>query len=553
MKRIHLWLSKHQRYVWLEYSALALVILLPLLLPGYILTLDLVFTPHSVWPQEITNTYPLQIILWMLHLIIPGDVIEKMILFSILLLSGVGMHLLVKSLSVGKSLLPFWNIATYFAGIFYMINPFVYSRFMAGQWMVLLGYALLPFLVRSLFSFLKLPTWKNSGILGLWITLIIGVSLHHIGIVIVLFLSIVGAGLFRYWRDRTAFKRFSGGVAMVIGVVIIFSGYWLIPAISGCGTISKSVTSFNDGHFSAFATNSSGVLGAFGEVIRLQGFWVEARDLYVLPQSLVPLWGLVILLLWGLVVIGGFKAWRSHRFVILFGLICITSGVLLAGTPLIEQVSKILPYVDGYREPHKLVNLIVLGYALLGAFGVAYMQKWAKRRYGNGSLNLVGALCLCLPIIITPTMLWGFGGQLTPRQYPQEWNTLNKKLKADLPEGNRVLFLPWHQYATYSFSGGRIIANPAQKFFEVPVVISDEPEFQNISPTTPNDEKRRIAAALRQPDHLADVLKDLGVEYVILAKEQDSEKYDFLNHMTDFHSVNENDKLKLYKVEVKDE
>ena len=94
--RLLKWIRSEKRLVWVEYSVLSFIILLPLLLPGYILTLDLVFTPNFAWPTELTNTYPLEMVLWIIHWILPGDVIEKIILFSILLLSGVGMHQLVR-------------------------------------------------------------------------------------------------------------------------------------------------------------------------------------------------------------------------------------------------------------------------------------------------------------------------------------------------------------------------------------------------------------------------------------------------------------------------
>jgi len=57
------WLRDEKRIIWFEYSALALAVLLPLLLPGFILTLDMVFTPHIGFPTDVSNTYPLQLLL----------------------------------------------------------------------------------------------------------------------------------------------------------------------------------------------------------------------------------------------------------------------------------------------------------------------------------------------------------------------------------------------------------------------------------------------------------------------------------------------------------
>lgn len=549
MQRLRQWASKGRRLIWLEYSALALFILLPLLPFGYILTLDLVFTPHAAWPQQITNTYPLQAILWALQNILPGDIVEKLVLFSILLLSGVGAHLLVSSLRVEKKLRTFWGVAAYFAGILYMINPFTYSRFMAGQWMVLLGYALLPFFVGSSVAFLRDPSWKRGSVLGLWSALLLTMSLHHAGMLVVIILWVLVVGVWHYRQDSHLLKRFVGGLALAGGAFTILSGYWLIPALLGCGTIGKSIASFDNAHFMAFATNGSGSLGALGEVVRLQGFWAEAQNLFALPQALVPAWGILFLVVWLLVVFGGIKAWRTHRLIISLGCVLIGAGVVVSATPFLQWVGGFIPFVNGYREPHKFVNLVALGFILLGAFGVAYFLEWVRRKRGEVAVRVATVVCLCLPLVLTPTMFWGFSGQLAPRAYPLEWESMNQRIKQEIPDGKRVLFLPWHQYAIYSFSGSRIIANPAQKFFEAPTIVSDEPEFRDVPPTVPNDEKRRISAALSRPESLRRLLADLNVEYIILANEQDAKKYEYLNRLDGIRLVDTNEKLKLYRVE----
>ena len=536
MKKFMKWLRDERHIVWGEYGILALLIMAPLLLSGYILTLDLVFTPRLSWPTELTNSSPFEAVLWSLNFILPSDVIEKIILFLILVLSGAGMHRLI--LQFRSADVSIWRWAAYFAGVFYMINPFTYSRFMAGQWMVLAGYALLPFFVASLLKLLAKPSMKRAIKTALWIMGITVVSLHHVGMLVLLAVLIIGMGAWQYrGAKRRQLIKYAG---LSIGVSIVVSSFWWLPMLLGLSGAGRAIADFNQTDAMAFAT-SGGALGSIGDVIRLQGFWAEAQKLFVLPQAVVPVWGLVVLPLWILVIIGAIKSWRRHRLVIVIAGGSMVLGIILAATPIITWVAQAMPLFSAYREPHKFVNLVAFGYAILGAFGLAYIVTWVEKKKGGPISQGVIFAGLLLPIIITPTMLWGFAGQLAPRHYPSEWYALNKELN------DKTLFLPWHQYMKYEFSG-RIIASPVEKFFSAPVVASDDPEFQGVSPTVPNAEKKEINEALKRPEVLSDVLRKYNFKRVVLLKEDDYKKYDYLNQLKGVHLLNENARLKLYEV-----
>jgi hypothetical protein len=542
------WLRNERRTLWIEYGGLALVILLPLVVPGYILTLDLVMTPHFAWPSELTNTFPLQAALWALHFILPGDVIEKLLLFVILLFSGVGMHLLMRTVNAKAKFTPeVWRIAVYFGGIFYMINPFTYSRFMAGQWMFLLGYAMVPFFLRALLKFFSAPAPKALVSLAVWAFAIVSASIHHIGILLLLSVAVPTlASVLGYWRNAAHIRQYALWSGIGLLSLAIVNAYWLVPAATGQGSLGVAVASMNDVHFKAFATNGTGAFGAVGAVIRLQGFWVEARQLYVLPQAMAPAWGILFLLIWSLVAIGAIKALRSYRLLVSLAISAVAAGIILSATPLVAWLSHGVPFMAGYREPHKFASLIALGYAMLGVFGTAFAIQWAGRRFKETGEQAATVACLLLPIAVTPTMLWGFAGQLSPRQYPSEWYDMNRIIKT-LPAADRILFLPWHQYMNYSFSG-RIIANPAAKFFEAPMIVADNPEFMNLPPTQPNPDTEAIAAVIHAPSRLLSVLRTHHVRYILLADEGDARTYASLDTLSGLRIVAKNARLKLYEV-----
>jgi hypothetical protein len=522
--------------VWLEFSGLALIILLPLLLPGYILTLDLVFAPHVPAPDITASSFLLEGILWLLYRVLPGDIVEKLVLFGSLLIAGVGMYAFIQVLPRPQVTTYTWRLMSYIAGIFYTVNPFIYARIMAGQWMIVLGYALLPFFLVSIIQFLRSPSLKTSLIVAAWMIAISTVSLHYIGIAFIL--GIICVMLF---SKRTLLAAYSKWGAVAFGVWMTANLYWIVPLLVGNNEAAQSISHFDESHFTAFET-----VGGVLSVLQLQGFWVEARQLFLLPQKIMPLWGLFIILLWALVVYGTVKAWQSkHKRIVIMSSTSIVLGILLAASPIVEWMSQYIPFMAGYREPHKLTTLVVVGYCVLLACGGAYVLEKLKRKSSKLRDGTIIGLFL-LPILITPTMLGGFAGQLVPRSYPPEWYEVNIMLKQD-PHVRRVLFLPWHQYANYSFSG-RIIANPAQKFFEVPVIISDDPDFKNISPTLPNKEKEQLTQVLAARQLPLQLLKKTNITHVMLAKEQDWDSYKTILTSAAFVSYYENDKLLLYKV-----
>ena len=250
---------------------------------------------------------------------------------------------------------------------------------------------------------------------------------------------------------------------------------------------------------------------------------------------------------WALVIAGAITFWRLRPLPVKFTIVCIVVGVVLASTPLIHWASQFLPLVAGYREPHKFAALVALGYAVLAAFGAVAIAQKAKEGWQR---TVVWGVLVVMPIALTPTMLGGFGGQLQPRQYPVQWYEANELLKQEMDKGEKVLILPWHQYSEYHFTQ-RIVANPAEVFFEVPAVASDDPEFKRLPPTTPNSDKRDIARALQDRSLLVDVLARQNIRYVVLMKEQDFDEYRYLDNVANLKKVQDNNVLSIYKREEK--
>jgi hypothetical protein len=536
---------------WIFYSVLALLVLLPLLKPGFVLTLDMVFTPRLRMPAGVSSSYVLHAVLRVLNMILPGDVLEKVLLFAIFLLAGMGMHRLVRFLN-GPKATASGTAGAYFAGIFYTINPFTYDRLMAGQYNVLFGYALLPWFLRALLVFLKRPGRRQSAAVAAWAVAVSIVSIHAIGAMAIL--AITGFGL-RIWQRRTnkpqLGKLLKFGL-LSLAIFVAASSYWLAPLALGKGSTADTIASFSGGDQQAFATLGGSALGKLLHVARLQGFWAEDRALYALPQTHVPTWNLLALMIWALVIAGAIRGWRAGgRFEVRLLATSMLVAAIVAIGPLNGWLAGHLPLFAGYREPQKFVAIIALSYALFGAWGVAALLDYSKRQMNTAvGFAATAGLVLLLPLAFCVTMLWGCNGQLTARSYPADWYTVNRRLDSD--RGNfQTLFLPWHLYMYFDFAG-RIIASPAPGFFDKPIIVSDNPEFKDAAAAGSTAAKRRLDRILPRAAHgrrLGAELAPLNVKYVLLARDGDYQKYAYLDRQNDLKIVARSATMDLYRNE----
>ena len=114
-----------------------LVVLGPLLSRGYVLTYDMVFSPHAhIALQSIRegrglySALPMQTLTLLLNQLLPGDVIQKLYLYAIFFAAIYTMYRCLPLASRSARLT---------AGLMYALNPFTYDRLMAGHWLFLLA------------------------------------------------------------------------------------------------------------------------------------------------------------------------------------------------------------------------------------------------------------------------------------------------------------------------------------------------------------------------------------------------------------------------------
>jgi hypothetical protein len=483
----------------------------------------MVFTPHIRYPHAVNNSYLFYTLLHVLNYVLPSQIIQKLLLFGIFIAAGVSMHRLMQYMHHKPGAL-----APYTAGIFYAINPFTYDRLMAGQYGVLLGYAFLPAFAKALLGFVRQPTRRTGWVVGLWAAGISILSIHALGLMI--FLTMLAIGLvsskMRLW---TAARQLGQAGAWGLGLFLVLSSYWLVPLALGKGSTAAQLSQFSAQDTVAFATVGDSAISKLSNVIRLQGFWAEDQGQFRLAQDVIAPWGLLVLVLWIVVVAGLVQTWRRRqRLVVTFASGCIVLGIML-GSGLCSSTLGQLPLFGGFREPEKFVALTALGYSIGFGFGAAGLVRRLLAERSVGPAWVTSGAALLFPFIITPVIVWGGNSQLTASQYPAGWFAANRLLNQD-HSNFQTLFLPWHLYMDYGFAG-RIIASPAPDFFDKPVVVSDNPEFDGAAPAQPTTTKQQLDKLLpnaAQHSDMAAQLTRLRVKYILLAHEDDYANYTYL-------------------------
>lgn len=519
------WLTTPYSKALAVYAAAAAIVLTPLLQPGFVLTLDMVFTPHLRMPTHLNNSYLFYTLLHIVNYTLPAQIIQKLLLFGIFTAAGMSMHWLMRNMEDKPS-----TFGPYAAGLLYAINPFTYDRLMAGQYGILLGYALLPCFVLALLRCVRHPSRRAGFIAGVWAVVISIFSIHALGLLIIMTVM-AGALLLVRMRSGLYARQLAVAGAWGIGLFVLLSSYWLVPLALGKGSTAVQLAQFSAQDSVAFATVGDSAVGKLSNVIRMQGFWAENQGQFLLPQDVIGPWGLLALALWIIVIAGFVQAWRhGQRLIVAFCGVLIVLGITL-GSGVWSSAFGHLPFFGGFREPQKFVALVALGYSLGLGFGASELVRRLRAERSFGAAWVAAAATLLFPFMFTPTMVWGAHGQLKPRAYPAAWFTANQLLDKD--HGNfQTLFLPWHLYMQYGFAG-RIIASPAPAFFNKRVIVSDDPEFKGAAPAQPTATTQQLDKLLPNASSRNDLGTQLAkhnIKYVLLAHDNDFADYTYLHH-----------------------
>lgn len=528
---MNLELRKHIHLIF--YLILSLVILSILLKPGYLLSLDMIFGPnpnldfYGFGGLAFGGGIWLSSLIQLCSSVAPTWVIQKLFLLLIFFLSGVSAHSLIETKSKGPR---------YFAGILYMINPFIYVRLLAGHWVILLAYAITPFAIKYFLKFLKDPSRQNT--LKILIPLVfISISSHVLVLTLLAFLIIF---CFKAAELRSGIKKVVPRLIPLALAFLALNAYWVVPLATAKETPVQQLT---DRGLFVFAPHGEGLSIPYS-LATMYGFW---RGGYTYTKDIFPAWHLFFIVILFLTVHGFISNYRDRKAQSLaaIGLISffLAMGALGPLRPLFENFT----LLRGFRDSQKFVGLLVLSYACLGALGVNSLLSHFKRNNRKVLSISIVAIALATPIAYNFTQ-FGFWGQLQPTDYPADWYRSNEILNADNQDFN-VLFLPWHLYMDFKFvpNQDKRIANPAPSFFDKPVTYGQNIEVPGIYTQSTNPGQRYVESILSSGSISGENLRLLNVKYVMLVKEVDWAWYRDMLEGSDLEPVFDSENLVLYK------
>lgn len=494
-------------------ALLTVAVLAPLLVRGgYALVGDMVFVPRQPWKAAwwggdgaLPRAVPMDALVSILTQVLPGWVLQRVLLVGAFLLGGLGVARLVRALR------PDAGLAVLAAVTLHLWNPWVHDRLAMGQWAILTGYLLLPY--AALAGHRVRTEGVRAGGPGLVLALTAaGVCSPASGLMAVL----TAVVLVVPHRRGTAATLAAGAVANLP---------WLVPALAATG-----VRVSTDGVFAAFAPRAESSLGVLASLLGLGGSWKTA---VAAPErgSAVTV-GLAVLLT--LACLAGAALARRRRddaarttvdrlaVLALLALAIALLPVLPGGAGVLDDLGGTVPGVALFRD----VQRYLAPAALLLAVGAAELVRDLLDRAGPGreSLRAAAGLVVVAPVLFLPSLAGG-AGALDPVDYAPGWDAVAERLAA--ADDPVTVVLPWEgNYRGFPWNPEHAVLDPAPRYLPGTVVIDDrlvlEQDRRTVVVPSEDPAVRAVETALAEPTPplRAAALTALGVTHVLLEMPQ---------------------------------
>jgi hypothetical protein len=437
----------------------ALVVLGPALRPGYVLVGDMVFVPRlridgnliglsSTTPRAV----PSDAVVALLSAVLPGQVVQKLVLFAVLLAAGVGAGLVVRMGAIGTS-------AATAAAVW---NPYVGERLAAGQWAVLVGYAALPWVLRGAWEWGAVSSGDRSTTARrAWLRVAVPVVLGSLGgppawflvVLVALVGWVVGA------RARVLYR----GGALLGGLLLLLALPWAVPAlIRPGGTVANASGA-------VFAPRADTPFGLLVSILTGGGIWNSdvvpaGRD--TIPGAVAGC-ALLVLGVSGLVV-------ARRRVALAAGL----AGVLGLALALLVALPDVGPALAGWsatallRDGARQVGPWVVAMSVgVGVAVDAVAQRRGVWRVAGG-IGPAVALAL-LPVATSASMGWGLAGRLAPVDYPHDYAQVAARVAGPSAAG-AVVVVPFEAYRRAAWNRERSALDPLPRWLPAVTVASSD-------------------------------------------------------------------------------
>lgn len=468
------------------------------------------FTPAVWgWLAPTPRVVPSDAVLVLAGKVLTASVAQKAMLLALLVCASLGALALLRRW-VEAPVHPVGVVATVLLAQW---NPFVAERLVIGQWTVLLGYALIPWIW---WAVLRIP---ERGYLA---------ALAVLGIAVLgganSWLMVLAAGLpllAAMWRTPAV----RSALAPLSAVAVAGAAGWALPALlAGSGSPTSAGTT-------AFAARSDTPLGLVVSVLTGGGIW-NPTAWYAQRGSVA----LVLAAVLGVLLIGAaLLAWARAGDRAAAALSAISLGwvaVVLLGSwsvtaPGWASVIEAIPGGGVLRDAQKLIApwVILLAVALGRALGGS--RQPANRSAGGAPVRWFAAL---VPVPLALSMAWGIGGRLEAVTVPDGLRQAATLLSQADPGGvsdaatahqvgddaGLVGVLPWSQYRRYPWNEARVSLSLAPRMVDRPVLFNDALPLS--SGTVPGEDPRAAGVSAQIAEGMSPVaaLRAAGVRYLLV-------------------------------------
>jgi hypothetical protein len=480
---------------------LGLLALGPGLLPGYLLSYDMVFVPRPPFNGSVLGTsgtlpraVPSDAVIATLARAMPADAVQKIVLLAIFVLACSGAARLLARERVPAQLV---------AGVCYAWNPFVAERLIIGQWATLLGYAGLPWVVAVLAG----PARGLAGRARLVVALV-PAAIGGFAAMLISGLTAVPVAALPAAEARAGLRGRLSRVGLVLAVLGLLSLPWLIPALT------RHVATSTAG-VGLFAARADTPFGTLGSLLMLGGLWnAQATPAGYGGLGSVPWFVLAVAALAGFVLFGR-RRWPGLLVAAAAGLVIALLGALGPGQALLRGLIGWWPGFAVLRDGQQFIAPLALAEALGLGLVTARLLAAGRTRQQRETLVATAVALIVVPVLILPGLAWGGAGRLRPVSYPADWAQARRVINAG-PEPGKALLLPWSAYRRFGWNHGEAVLDPWPRLLDRDVIWNDGVQVGTVQLPPEDPAAVALNGAIRSGRPLTSLLRSAGVRYVIV-------------------------------------
>ncbi|MGC5308788.1 hypothetical protein [Micromonospora zamorensis] len=437
-------------------AAVTAVVLAPLVLPGYVLRYDMVFVPRQALGWEVIapatalpRAVPQDAVVALANQLVPGWLLQRLVLVAILYLAALGAARLVPTDRVAVRAV---------AALGYAWTPYLAERLLVGQWGLLVAYAALPWLVRAAIG---VRTGRPGSLPRLLLAAAASAITPTGGMIALVAIAVLLPG--RYPGAARA-------ASTALGLTVLLNAPWLVAGLGSSGSGRSDPAGVL-----AFAARAENWAGPLVALAGTGGIWNGQTTPASRGLVVVPLVTVLVLAVAGYGVPLLRRRWPAPVAGRL-GLLAAGSwlvaalGTLPGGAGLLGWLVANVPGAGLFRDGQKLLVPYALALAVAGAIGAERLADRVAARFdaATGRVLLVGAALL--PVALLPDLAFGAAGRLRPVDWPAEWATVARLVEQRPGE---VISLPFQEYQRYAWNHGQVVIDPAPRYLGVPVLIDD--------------------------------------------------------------------------------